>query len=496
MGSWSHVSNLLRNTKIKSAKSEDTEMQTNRESLPCALLFPPRFFMKTGKLGEDQGYIKTLENLRGDVHNAAYETTMILNVAVDPVMMRVNADRFALQTFVRLFGFACFGWLGIARCRRSFRFRLFKPFLCVLLIGLTSLSLQARESKVERLYQEFLTADSNSSGFITFSRELSVPQSRRTAESKGNTNGASDSSVARSSGSNLWYYACGWVGMKYIIALSREKPLVKLSDIPYAQTLEGFDGTNYWELSLNFPTKSYLLEKTPGPRTPIDMHNNLTLIPKDEPLRERGKYVLDPMLSSILERIGECRRVCQFGFSYPLSKSPEISSNSLILRSAGLPTNMPNGIVVEVAGKMEHPDTLNYSAEPPKGLPPAYAVAVDYANDALVITRLSKRGHKVNEVSYRILAVDAPAPGGLAKMLSWAFYKEDAGDITAEIVTDGFTRKLDSETMRVGGITALPTPIVKKPASLIYVAIMLGVTVLGGLLLINYNKKRRFEKKG
>lgn len=249
-----------------------------------------------------------------------------------------------------------------------------------------------------------------------------------------------------------------------------------------AQTLAGFDGSNYWDMTLDFPQRVYL--KTGEDKElfpPVSEANMLTIVPGDEPSRDQGRYRLDVALRVITALAAECRRVVQFGCGKLLSGPPQIAENNLTLDEAA----SARLVTVRVAGNINRPSGLSYES------PPALRVSLLYDQDTIQIEMLSLQAtNVVSRTRYHLLAVSSTDDSLGDSMFSWRKYRPSEGELQAEVVRDGARHMglvKDNGEVAAGRMLVPATPISGGRSVWLIVALVL-IALLGAAAFLRSSK--------
>jgi len=347
---------------------------------------------------------------------------------------------------------------------------------------------QANESHVATLYQQFLTG-TNSTGFIVFEREITFPPRR--AKFSAPTSVGSNS-VQQLNIPNKNYFSFCWADSNFIITSSSDAPLTNENDVASASRLYGYDGQSYWRL-LNDASQTYINSKEgPGFLPPVDSASILTVIPKDEALSSRDKYVPNATLSTINELAAECRRVVQLGFSYPIQGKPSmVSSTVIIVNGVGGRTQ-----TMHITGSMDHPEILNYDAT--TNAMAKFRVSIDYSTDTLIIDRLSASGRKpITTIHYKILSVRMPAPSQEKSMFSWQTYKANDGKVIAELAKSGATVSADftkDGNLQPGKMLTPAKPLPGRAPNRIFIYLFFVVSTIGLLVFIFFILRQQIKR--
>jgi hypothetical protein len=217
----------------------------------------------------------------------------------------------------------------------------------------------------------------------------------------------------------------------YLIALSKVAPITNANNLASADKLYGFDGEAYWSLRLDSPVRVY-------PRAgqdrellpPENSFNTLHVISKAEAVQQRGRTKPDTVLVTMTALASECRRLVQFGVSYPLSQPPRVAGSELFVTG----TDEGGSVVAELAGEPGRPSGLSYSLPGGKVL----RVRIDYATDTVRVSRLSDT-HLVAEMEYHLFFLEKEGEAPAPSVFSWQTYRADAGQLLAQVARNGAT---------------------------------------------------------
>lgn len=299
----------------------------------------------------------------------------------------------------------------------------FIVFVCALLVNSVH-----GNTNVETIYKTLLSG-TNFSGLIVFEREITYPTIPAISARIQQTDNGADIKPAIS---NKNYFSYFWSGSNYIVACSSDAPITSENDIRISKKLYGYDGNNYWRFMRD---AGYTYINSGEDRrflAPIDSTSVLTVIPKDEALNSQGKYVSNATLSTINELSAECRRVAQLGFSFPMSGRPEIvNSNELVFSGFGGRVQSAH-----INGNFQKPNLIYFDSSPT--VPASFRVALNYADDFVVIDKLSTAGKRpVITIRYRVLGFASSALPITGPIFSWSTYKPNEGKLLSELAKDG-----------------------------------------------------------
>ena len=356
----------------------------------------------------------------------------------------------------------------------------FGTFICVI-VFFTFVGVRAAESYLTVLSRSFFM-DTNSIGFAAFSRQMTFPRPRPLPSAWG----SNEKNSLTPPSPQTTYLAYCWSGSNFIIASSRNAPVTNINDLTSADRLYGFDGDSYWEMTLNFPTRTYI-KTADGADSfpPVDIVNRLTIIPKDESDREAGRYQTDVTLRTIKRLVMECRRVVQLGYSYPLAALPRVDTTNVILER-GSSRQMDAG---HFTGTQDHPEKFRFDTSPP------YEVEMDYAKNTLIIDGFSQTENhgRVNQTRYQIITVETPNLFGKIGMFSWKTYKPQDGELATEMVKNGATHRAEITTngsINLGTVVIPAKPLGFHSRSNITIIFFLIVTTAIGAVILLRSYKR------
>jgi hypothetical protein len=307
------------------------------------------------------------------------------------------------------------------------RFRFNRPFwLWCLLPCLLAQAVagQSTAGPLASLYAGFLSSG-NSNVFVALEQERVFPESRTGSTQIELGNGR----TAQIDYHNKTYLGFGRNGAHFIIGTSSRKPVLERENLMAADTLQGFDGSNYWTFRLGNSIQIFRHMEGSAESALVKSLNQLTIIPLEEASREQGIYQADVTLEAIRTLLLECVNVVQFGYGGELAAPPAAEDQRLLFRGPNV-----KGNEARVTGDLTLPDSLVYHS-PGTSL----AVELDYRENSLTLTR--RHGKPSSIIRYRILAVEEfPAPVS-REVFSWNYYKDQdrAGEVLTTLLKDGAT---------------------------------------------------------
>jgi hypothetical protein len=343
----------------------------------------------------------------------------------------------------------------------------------------------ATEGLLAKLYSQFLS-DANPEVFVAFERETLVPKFPTGGQEIRLKNG---STVKLQLQEHRDYFTFSRFGSNFIISFSQKNMLTNETDLSKAEGLSGFDGTYYWSLSLDSPIRFVPRGAAQtGSAAGSQLFNRLTLVPQTEALRQQGQFQSDAKLAAIKGLEAECLSVVQFGSTSPLQTPPQTADSCLVLTDASGQTRR-----APLVGSRFSPVEINYTESESARA----AVLLDYGADTLTITRSSHRDGKIFfQARYRIFAFRvSPERHGQA-LFSWQSYKGGAGNVVANLVTNGATVALDFKDLlafQPGRVLVRPTMMnAKRVRSKYGIYFLFGlVTASAAILLWHINKSTK-----
>lgn len=343
----------------------------------------------------------------------------------------------------------------------------------------------ATEGLLAKLYRQFLS-DGNPEVFVAFERETLVPKFPTGSQEIRLKNG---STVKLQLQEHRDYFTYSRFGTNFIISFSQKNILTNETDLSKADGLSGFDGSYFWSLSLNNPIRFVPRgQAQTGSVAAAQLFNRLTLVPQTEAVREQGQFQSDAKLAAITGLEAECLSVVQFGSTSPLQTPPQTTDSYLVLANASGHTRR-----ARLVGSTFSPAEINYT-ETESAMA---AVLLDYGTDTLTITRSTPQDGKIFfQARYRIFAFRVPPERHGQAFFSWLSYKGGAGNVVANLVTNGATVSLDFKdlvTFQPGRVLVEPTLVNAKRASAKYVIYFLfaSVTASAAILLWHLNKSTK-----
>jgi hypothetical protein len=288
----------------------------------------------------------------------------------------------------------------------------------------------AGEPIVQDLYKQYYSGGT-SSGLIVFERNIIYPAKRASSAPSSNVSSNNVQPVAEVVKT---FFTFRWCESNFVLAVSTGIAITNESDLGMADKLYGFNGNDYWRL-LSDVTRTYVNSgEGPDFLAPVDSASVLSIIPKNEILTSKGQYVPNSTFSTINDLVGECRRVVQFGFSFPLQGKPNIvSTNRLVVSGVDGQTQ-----VVSIDGDLEHPDVLIYGDS--TNVQTKFRVAVDYDRNILKIDRLSSSGKRpANTIVYTVLLAQNSLSNKIDNVYSYQKYEPNQGRVITELAKNGAT---------------------------------------------------------
>jgi hypothetical protein len=318
-----------------------------------------------------------------------------------------------------------------------YKHRLYSLLCCIGLIS--PLKVVAADDMVDHLYDGLLK-NNNSCTFVCFERQIVIPASPPAGKTYVSPNGAQIITPQ----ATPQYVAFCREGSRFITAFSQGRRLEKPSDLTLADTLTGFDGSNYWRLTLNSPIQL----RSPAQMTNLDApptlsYNNLTIIPNTEVGRPDSDVKPTYQLLGIRGFMMECLSVVQLGFDRDLLSVRPIGVGTLGFQSS----SNTGPVIVNSLGEAARPTELQYPAF--SGI--TTTAILDHRKSMLTIKR-SFNGSVSFEARYHLLAV-GPAAFTVVDPYSWQTYKNSATNLQPTLIHDGASfeaRVTESNSIIVG----------------------------------------------
>lgn len=299
---------------------------------------------------------------------------------------------------------------------------------------------QTNDGRLLDLYHGFVR-DANCHAFVCFERERVIPKP------------ASESRVFKIDGTHTGkilpqspvdYFELCQNDTTFLVAYSAKGPVTNLYGSNIIEQLYGFDGGQYWSLSLNLPV-----------RTPTGSFNRLTVIPSREAAQTQKHFRSDIHFITVQETDKECLRVMQMGCPKPLRSAPRFLDDRLDLGSS---TGIND---VSYVGSPDDPTEIDYID--------AYnnrtSAFLDYGANLLTI-RKSHSGTVFSEFRYRILETGKQPESQSKELCSWQTYRKTAGNLIGTLITNGATIKLEidqSGTIKPTYTLVRPEPVKTMP---------------------------------
>ena len=363
------------------------------------------------------------------------------------------------------------------------------PVLCQIAALVVALCgrVSAADSTVADLYRNFLNGHT-SQGFIALDRRVSMVSGRRAgAGGEGGSNVWSERAVLQNG-----YLTLCWNGSNYIAADSKRGPATNVEALAAADYLYGFDGRDYWYMTLSLDYQVSAPDQpngTPAFRGKGQAKYKLTILPKAEVDADRKQGRDIPQNFHIVERYDlERERLTQFGFESPLDGLPQIQGARLVATEI-IPQGGRRKMTLDITGPPERPEMLTGNASNSE----PYNVSLDYEHEGMEIDELSKYGPIPVTVSrYRILAWNTNAPPTKSAIYSWRNYQPGAPGVDSIIITNGVDHKVVASgngQVVVGRALGPPPPLASPwPRIQIVIGIVLVLGFLAVLFLRYYQR--------
>lgn len=349
-------------------------------------------------------------------------------------------------------------------------------------IGLQTMTCQAGEGNLKRLYQRFLT-NPHAENLIFFEREILIPKREAGEREVRLPNGT----VAVLHTWTKDHIAFATDGLRWLIAISRRDSLNNELNLTAAEEIMGYDGYEYWRLRLDNSISIHLgSADSKGKLPPFMTLNTLTIIPDAEARREQGLYRSDIQLASLLALWRECQGVVQFGYTNNLTGVPRLDGPRL-----QLPISRGKTLMAKLTGTTHRPDEISYTDH---GF--LVTAKVNYDEDTLTIRR-EFMSNILFEARYCIRGISAPVSPRSPEIYSWRRYKESAGSVLAVAITNGQTVQLDlkaDNTVVPGRIIAAASPIEKRGQLLRLVVYVLFVLLAIPWVRLGYRHAKNILK--
>jgi hypothetical protein len=354
-----------------------------------------------------------------------------------------------------------------------YKHRLYSLLCCIGLIS--PLKVVAADDMVDHLYDGLLK-NNNSYTFVCFERQIVIPAPPPAGKAYVSPNGAQIIAPQ----ATTQYVAFCREGARFITAFSQGRRLQKPTDLTLADTLTGFDGSNYWRLTLNNPIQLRSPAQMTNLGTPPTLsYNSLTIIPNTEVVRQNSDVKPTYQLLGIRGFMRECLSVIQLGFDRDLLSVRPIDVGTLGFHS----TSNTGPVFVHLLGEAARPNELRYS--PSSGS--TTTAILDHRNNILRIQR-SFNGRLSFDARYHLLAV-GPASFTIVDPYSWQTYKNSATNLQPTLVVDGSSfeaRITESNSIIVGAMLHAPvTPAKTRSVGLaraVVLSMFIALTIAAGIM--------------
>lgn len=280
--------------------------------------------------------------------------------------------------------------------------------------------------QLSSLYDAFIAGPSQPV-FVAFEREILVP--KRAPQDKETR--LSDGRVIRMKTPGKDYFGFLRADERMLLSYSLTVEVTNIDSFAHADTLQGFDGNEYWSLSLNYPIQMLSARSRGGTVQTNKALNRLRIVPRSELSADVGGATQYIPTVNIVELLHEGLLVSQFGCSRPLEGAPTSTDSWLQLSAEGSrepirarQSNLsPNGLPKTI----EYPSASGYDD---------MLVELSQEDNTLTITRRA-RGRVYLKILYHILAVYQPqSPLNVSPLFSWKTYQGDAGPLEITLRTN------------------------------------------------------------
>lgn len=280
--------------------------------------------------------------------------------------------------------------------------------------------------QLETLYNAFL-AGPGQPVFVAFDREILVPK----REFQDKEIRLSDGRVIRMRTPSKDFFGMLKVDDRILLSYSLTFKVTSVDTFNQADTLQGFDGNEYWSLSLNNPIKMLSAETRGGIVQTNQRLNRLRIVPRSEVSSDLGGTTPYIPTANLVGLLGEGLLVSQLGCSRTLERAPTSTGSWLLLSVEGSTepirakeSNLaPNGL----------PKTIEYPSPTGKG-----SILVELSQEENTITITRRSGERdYTKILYHILAAYQPQiPRDLTPLFSWKAYQRDAGPVKVTLRTN------------------------------------------------------------
>lgn len=302
--------------------------------------------------------------------------------------------------------------------------------LCTL--SLAVVSSRSAEDKLASLYNLFF-AEPEKPVFVAFEREIRVPQRPKGQEPHVLPDGRMIWLITPESDFSGFFKS----GRAFVVSYAQKPVATNLDTLALADELCGFNGTEYWRLTLNKPARFGKPVFSADSKTVVDSINILTVIQKTHEQTQRASPGMSPH-SHVMGVAAEGLTVTQFGCPYPVRKAPTIHGDSLLIEVELSTTNaVLTGRMYEVESGL--PRRIEYSQ---RQIGETIVVELNPENDTMVLTRRagSNDGPVLCQIGYRLLSVYSPVgEDEMPQIVSYQRYLAGAGPVQAFVKSNAAT---------------------------------------------------------
>lgn len=270
-------------------------------------------------------------------------------------------------------------------------------------------------SKLGLLYNSLL-AEPSKPVFVAFEREILVPK----RPPKEKMLRLPDGREMRLNVPDKDFFAFFALGQAFIISYSGKSVVTNLESLLLADELTGFDGDDYWSLSLNHPIT---FGSHSGPAKSI---NRLKIIPKTD-MGGYSEEAEPPPGANIMWLAAEGYSVAQLGCRYRLRHAPVLHGELMSLDVDDARQRNLTGRILSFAGTT--PTEIEYTSMLPGTVT---RVELDPQRELMVITQRAAMGTErvLSRISYRLCSASLIEPEAATKAkLSWRAYYSSAGEL-------------------------------------------------------------------
>jgi hypothetical protein len=281
--------------------------------------------------------------------------------------------------------------------------------------------------QLETLYNAFLAGPAQPV-FVAFDREILVPK----REYQDKEVRLSDGRVIRMRTPSKDFFGMLKADERMLLSYSLAFKVTSVDTFNQADTLQGFDGNEYWSLSLNNPIKM-LSAKTGGGIVQTNQSlNRLRIVPRSEVSADLGGTTPYIPTANLVGLLDEGLLVSQFGCSRTLERAPTTSTGGWLQLNVKGSTGPIRAKKSNLASN-GLPKSIEYPSPTGKG---SILVELSQEEDTITITRGSG-GRVYTKIIYHIIAAYQPqSPRDLTPLFSWKAYQKDAGPVKVTLRTN------------------------------------------------------------